>query len=131
MSDPKPTRPGWVDIIDESHPLLAPPSDVERHAARYILHLESELLAAINIAGEAIGTDPSLRNIGCVEALAGHCAALRTELAEARALIEKYREYRRQTAGMFRFISPSDHTQRIESWKVARELELPEATDDH
>ena len=44
--------------------------------------LRAQLARAIMVAGEALGTDPSLRSMACVEALAAHVETLRTQVEE-------------------------------------------------
>jgi hypothetical protein len=47
--------------------------------------LRVEMQEMIDLAGEAIGTDPSLRSSACVKVLCDHVATLRKELSRLRA----------------------------------------------
>lgn len=60
---------------------------VEDHVCNAIIQrneARNELARLANIAGEAIGTDPSLRNSACVDVLVSRVEMLRRELAEER-----------------------------------------------
>jgi hypothetical protein len=51
---------------------------------RRIKALENDNKYMINLAGEAIGTDPSLRSSACVKVLVDHIETVRNELAHLR-----------------------------------------------
>jgi hypothetical protein len=64
-----------------------------RTALVELRELRSENKAMIDLAGEAIGTDPSLRSSVCVEVLTNHVETLRKELRELREQDERTKKF--------------------------------------
>jgi hypothetical protein len=58
-----------------------------------IKRLEAENKYMIDVAGDAIGTDPSLRSSACVKVLADHLNTLRAEVSRLTALVQQHQAY--------------------------------------
>lgn len=73
---------GWPQMVERTGGEYVQAAAYDALAAR-LAEVERERDECIRIAGEALGTDPDLRNVGCVEVLAGWCESLVRERDEA------------------------------------------------
>jgi len=75
-----------VDLWRISHGVESP-DDLREQALDL---LTTEVIRMVNVAGEALGTDPAMRGPGCVDALAAHVETLRERWEREREATFRY-----------------------------------------
>lgn len=82
----------WLSVAHRARELLHPDHKLQVDIKRRLIEQRDEATREcqrlIDIAGEALGTDPALRNAGCVEALAKWCGQVREERDALRAELD-------------------------------------------